>query len=333
VRSRWERGFAIGLAALLLLLAILAKFLESPPEAVPGSVVSSKPDGRRALALLLRESGFRAEPWNDAPASLPRDGSLLWLARVPSRPDPAGEAEAPAEKGLRSPEHYRRFVEEGGTLVLAQGVAARKFLVDMLGFTNCADVNIGSDAHSDPPTFRNDRDEALEIDLHGGHLFAPLDEGSIARPLWRADDAALVVLVPEGRGRVVLVADDAFLDNAHLGERDAALLAVRLAEELAPSGRVLFDEFALGLWSPRTPIGILLSPVFFLATLHLLLLLALLVLRSAWVREFPRDEAPLESASPLLRARTLAALLERAGRTRLLGRWLEEGKARARGAG
>lgn len=338
MRSRWEKAFAVGLAALLLVLALAAQFLQSPPESLAGSVASSKPGGRRALALLLRESGLHAEAWNDAPASLPRDGALLWLARTPARKVPAAEANepaepSPAEAGLRSPEHYRRFVEEGGTLLLAQTEAASKFLVDALGFTDCAEVLPATDPHAGALTIRNDRDETLEIELHGGHLFAQPEQGSRVRSLWRADAAAVVVLVPEGRGRIVLLGDDSFLDNEHIGERDAALLALRLAEKLAPGKHVLFDEYALGLWSPRTPVAILVSPGLFLATLHLLLLMALLVLRSAWVREFPRDPAPLESASPLLRARTLAALLERAGRSRLLGRWLEEGKARARGSG
>jgi hypothetical protein len=338
VRSRWERGFAIGLAALLLVLALLAQFLQSPPGSVAGSVASSKPDGRRALALLLRESGFRAEPWNDAPASLPRDGTLLWLAKPPSRAGAKTSSKepaepSPAEEGLRSPEHYRRFVESGGTLLLPRSDAAREFLVDALGFTACGEAKPVPEPHAGVRAVRSERGESIEVDLHRGTLFSPPDEGSTVRPLWSATEGPLVVEVPEARGKVVLVGDDSFLDNEHLGDRDAALLAVRLAEQFAPGKQVLFDEYALGLWAPRTPIGILVSPGFFLATLHLLLLLALLVLRSAWVREFPRDPATLESASPLLRARSLAALLERAGRSRLLGRWLEEGKARARGAG
>jgi len=171
---------------------------------------------------------------------------------------------------------------------------------------------------------RSERREELEIEVREGGVLVLPDSGSVARALWSGGtidaegEDVVAMVVPVGRGRVVFLGDDSFLDNAHLGERDDAILAVRLAEQLAPAGHVLFDEYALGLWTPRTPIGILTSPSFFLATLHLLLLLALLVLRSAWVREFPRDPAPLASSSPLLRARTLAALLARAGRSGLL---------------
>jgi hypothetical protein len=331
VRSGFERAFAIGLAILLLVLALAAQLLQSGPESVAGSVASSGPEGRRALALLLRDLGVRAEAWNDAPASLPHDGALLWLAKAPSRTE--GTEPSPADVGLRSLAHYRRFVEEGGTLLVPASDGARKFLVDGLGFTSCADAIPAPDPHAGTRSFRSASGETLEVGLSGGRVLAPLDDESLARVLWRggtsgAEDEVFAVEVSEGRGRVVILGDDSFLDDAHLGEHDDAILAVRLAEEFAPGKHVLFDEYALGLWTPRTPIGILTSPSFFLASLHLLLLLALLVLRSAWVREFPRDPAPLESASPLLRARTLAALLARAGRYEVLAGWLKDGTGR-----
>src|SRR5262249_50557223 len=169
LRTRFERAFAIGLGALLLALALAAQLLQPSQSTPAGSVSSSAPEGRRALLLLLRESGFRADAWNEAPGALPRGGALLWLARAPARAGDGGGESKPAEKqgeksaeeqgekpaaeerkvprapspadtGLRADAHYRRFVEDGGVLVLPEGKVARAFLVDRLGFEDCGDV-------------------------------------------------------------------------------------------------------------------------------------------------------------------------------------------------
>jgi hypothetical protein len=140
-------------------------------------------------------------------------------------------------------------------------------------------------------------------------------------------------MVPVGSGQLVLLGDDSFLANEKLRERDHALFAVRLAEEFARGGRILFDEYALGLWQPRTAITLLGSEHLLLATLQIVALLLLALWRSAWAREFPRDPRPLESASPLLRARALASLLARAGRTDVLERFARDESLRSRSRG
>ena len=116
-----------------------------------------------------------------------------------------------------------------------------------------------------------------------------------------------------------------FLDNEVIGERDHALHLTRLVEELDLGGRLLFDEYALGLWDPDSAGGLALSKGVRGVSLHLLLLLLLVVWRAAWTREFPRDPQPLERVSPLARAEARAALLERAGRPDLAGDLLRRG--------
>jgi hypothetical protein len=349
VRTRVERILAIGLLAFLLGLALAAQFLQPSSDTVDGSAASAEPEGRRALLLLLRDLGIRAEAWSGSPGALPREGALLWLARSPlqrsEEPEPAekkgnpadesreakpARAPSPAALGLRSSAHYRRFVEEGGTLVLRQSDEARKFLVDEMGLSACADVHASRVAKAGLRHLGNSRGEVLDIEVReGGVLLAP-DTGSTAYALWwggtesAAGEDVLAMVVPEGSGQVVLLGDDAFLANGRIGERDHALFAVRLVEEFARSGRVLLDEYALGLWHPRTAMSLLASPSLFLASLHLPVLLLLFLWRSAWVREFPRDPPALEAVSPLVRARSLAALLSRAGRFDLLARPLRE---------
>jgi hypothetical protein len=366
VSRRVEKAFAAGLLALLVLLAFTAKVLEPSEEPESGSAESAQPDGRRALFLLLRELGFRAEIWTEAPGMLPRGGGLVWLARpppgtsfalelpepssppaeppaqptpepgepqppLPSDPEPKTPAPSRAALGLRAPSHYRRFLEEGGTIVLRFDDAARKYLVKELGLEVCEDVHASRVAVAGVRRVRDHRGEELGVEVEAGGVLLPPPTGSVAEALWWGGTASaegedvLATMVPVGSGQLVLLGDDGFLENGALSKNDHALFAVRLAEEFARGGRVLFDEYALGRWRPRTATSLLASPNLFLATLQLGVLLLLCLWGAAWVREFPRDPPPLEAASPLLRARALAALLARAGRFDVLDRHLRAG--------
>lgn len=352
-----QRGFAVGVLVLLVGLAIAAKFLSPPEEALAGSVESNQQNGRRALLLLLRESGFDAEPWREAPARLEREQALLWLPRVPPRHGPltadadvppkhrdpdepkAPEDPAPARKESPSPAsagafglaHYRAFVESGGTLVLAADDAARTFLAEDLGIPESSLVEREKEPTILARTFRDEDGAPVELEIVPGHLLRPPAPDSPARVIAavsEGDAGILAVEIPAGRGRVVLLGDDSFLGNGYIGEHDHAWFAVRLAEAFAPGRRVLFDEYALGTWHPGSPASILASAKLFLASLHALLLIALVVLRAAWVREFARDPSSEATASPLLRARALSGLLVRARRFDLLSKFLLEGIGR-----
>jgi len=369
VTRRLERVVAGAVLALLVGLAVTAQILTPGEEPRSGSAASAEPEGRRALLLLLRELGYRAEIWSEAPGELPRGGGLVWLAQAPEKPlvheievpdsgsmqeeetatEPASEPESelapepapsPASLGLRATSHYRRFLEEGGTMVLRFDDAARKFLIEDLGLAACEDVHASRVAAAGPRRVRDHRGEELEIRVEEGGVLLPPPAGSAGEALWwggtegAEGEDVLATMVPVGSGQLVLLGDDAYLSNGELSEHDHALFAVRLAEEFARGGRILFDEYALGLWQPRTAMTLLASPNVLLACLQIAALLALAVWSAAWVREFPRDPRSLESASPLDRARALAALLARAGRFDVLARFLREGTLRriARGS-
>jgi len=384
-----QRGFAVAALVLLVGLAIAAKILQPGSKAPDGSVDSAEPDGRKALLLLLREIGFDAEAWREAPERLASERGILWLPCVPPRSGPvsaresgptkndraketkgpSGEKESkdsPGEEGtegdradeLPSPAragafglaHYAEFVRSGGVLVIAAGKETRTFLAEDLGVPASEIPPVAESADAGVRTFTDESGETFSIDVGKAGVFVPELPGFPARPIvWaRGDDGrgeeVLAAGIPLGAGQVVLLGDDAFLANLKLGAHDHAYLAAHLADALssvassAPSSpassspasdrRVLFDEYALGTWQPETPVAILASPRFFLASLHALLLLGLVVLRAAWSREFPRDPLTQRTTSPLLRARALGGLLVRAGRFDVLSRFLLEGAAR-----
>ncbi|HZO10200.1 MAG TPA: hypothetical protein VFC77_12525 [Myxococcota bacterium] len=365
---RLEKILAGAVLLLLVVLAVAAQILTPGEEPLAGSAASAAPEGRRALLLLLRDLGYPSEIWSEAPAMLPRGGGLLWMAQVPAKPlalddeepepdaeepepdveetppepdpEPAAErAPSPASLGLRASSHYRRFLEEGGTIVLRFDDEARKFLIEELGLAACEDVHASRVAAAGLRRVRDHRGENLEIEVEEGGVLLPPPAGSSGEALWwgGAESAegedVLATMVPVGSGQLVLLGDDACLSNERLREHDHALLAVRLTEHFARDGRILFDEYALGLWRPRTAITLLASPSLWLATAQVVALLFLALWSAAWVREFPRDPRALESASPLLRARALAALLARAGRFDVLGRFLQGGMLRSSARG
>lgn len=340
------RGIVAGaLFALVLTLVVAMQFLEAPAQGVPGSTASSAPNGRKALARLLSDVGFDARPWSDVPAALPRRTALVWLAGPPRAhiedPEPNDPRRTtPPAIGAHALEHYRRFVEDGGTLLLADGDDARAFLDDAFGEDLSEPFEAAETLADELWSVRVSTGEVLEIDAGSAETFVesalPLDARVVATAR-RGDgtEAPIAVALERGSGSVVLLWSDAFLANEAIGEHDHAVLAVRLAEVLAPSDGVLFDEYALGLWSPAGVSSVALGPTLFLATAHGLLLLLAFVWFHAAPRAFPRDPEPLDLASPLLRVRARASLLERARRHDLLAAMLRRGVATrlARGIG
>ncbi|MCY2960246.1 MAG: hypothetical protein NTY35_08770 [Planctomycetota bacterium] len=316
----WIGGTILGLMLVFVL------FLQSGERAgskVPGSIGSAEDGGRRALALLLGRVGVRAEGWRQVPAALPLGSHAVWRAAAKPRDGegPRGKARVLPNVGMHAPEHYAEFVERGGTLIV-EGADGLTFLRDELEFEAAEGLAVTTLEGDGPRDVRLRSGETLRIDAN--LAFEPLDPSSVARELAvvvdesGSEDLALAVEIPIGSGRAIVVADGRPFDNQHVGELDHALLAVRLAEEVPPGGRLLLDEYALGLWDASGPLTVATRPALALFTVNLLALVCLWTWMRATPRAFPRDPEPLESFSPLLRARAQARLFERAERVSLL---------------
>lgn len=280
----------------------------------------------------------RAEPEPGEPAPPPPEPSsdpdkIAAEEESPTPEEPARDT-TPAALGLQVLSNYRGFVDEGGTLVMRFDARARSFLCDGLGLEVVRDLELDKDAPAGPRRLHTESGEELDVEWPKASVFRELPPNGSVRALWTAArssgerEEVLAVVAPIGSGRLVLLCDDRFVDNANLRQKDHALLAVRLAEHLPSGGRLLFDEFALGLWQPKTAGGLATSPRLFLITAHLMLLLCLFVWTKVWVSTFPRDPPELARLSPLSRARARAALCQRAGRYDLLAGMLKRGSLR-----
>jgi hypothetical protein len=251
---------------------------------------------------------------------------------------PPDVVSSPARTGAFGLAHYGEFVRAGGVLVVAAGQETKRFLVEDLGIPVSAIPPAAEDAPAGVRAFEDASGGRLAVDVRKNGVLAPGSAGSVSRSIVRThdregyDEDILAAAIPLGTGKVVLLGDDAFLANEKIGQNDHALFAVDLARALAPSSakgpRVLFDEYALGTWQPGTAVAMLASPRLFLATIHALVLLGLVVLAAAWARDFPRDPLTQRTTSPLLRARGLGGLLVRAKRFDVLSKFLLEGAAR-----
>ncbi len=296
------------------------------------AIESVDTNGRRALWLELSELGFQPVRWDDSPNHL-HGHDLLWLANVPTASMPGSRStDADLKRvGLHALDHYREFVERGGTLMLRGDAAATHFLADDLGFEACRSLVIDGDvteSNAGDCTVHTGADEDLHVGIDGA-VFAPLDPNSTARVVWTATCSErthpFVVEVREGAGSVVLLAQDSFVRNGAIGEHDNAVAAVRLVEQVLGDGRLLLDAYETGSWSPPSLFGLLLSPRFLLATLHVCMFLAMFVWMQAFARAFPRDREALELFSSIARARALGGVLARARRYPALATLMRRG--------
>ncbi len=336
-----------GLVLLAVFLAIAILLPSGSGEAPDGSILSSRPGGRRAAYLLLAGLGLGAEEWRRPPDHLPDGGALLILPRAPRALAPPhldragedggedGEEEAaPAAVGaadddpledvrVRTLWGYRRFVEAGGVLLLAEGRAERELLreleIDEIAWLDFEDEAGAADARGLGDAFE------LEGWKRRGDPVEEWAEGAVAPLLADADGRALGWRVDVGRGAVAWLADDGFLRNDRIGSADHGRLLVRLVEELGAAGPVWFDEYAAGRWSPGGAADLLAGPALGPATLHVLLLGLVATWLAAWAADFPRDPPPLSRLSPLARAEALASLCLRGRRASLLAQWLRAG--------
>ncbi len=335
-RSWASRFFLVGIGLLILLGVYLLGSPESGLE-IEGSVHGPGAGGRQIAYRLLRQTGFEPEAWRQAPLALPDGEHVLWIASAPSGVSGSdsdllelgsyedGEID-PSAADPRHPWNYRNFVEGGGMLVLPDREAEVEWLTEGLGIELPPWNGIRSGASPLVLELESGERPVVTAELEGGATLRGYDES------WHDlavddDGEPFASWTQVAYGRVVLLADDAFLRNDRIGESDNGLLLVRLVEALDRGGRLLFDEYALGLWDPPSSTSLLTDPGLLEVTLHVILLALFVVLAAAWAREFPRDPDPL-SASPRVRATAQGRFLERARRFDLSAQQLRLGVLR-----
>lgn len=315
--------------AALLALGLMLAFLPGGSDTGPRSALSTQGDGRRGLLLLCQELGFEAAVWSAAPGDLAPPPATLLLPRIPQGPAWT-RPESGAPPSDRAVEHYVNFVEQGGVLVLRLDVETEAFLREELGLSALADLEIErGELGGESERLRLASGEELAVAWKSYAWFADVPDGSGLEVVAAFQDGGALVLSCElGRGRLLVLAGDEFLENRLIGAADHGLLAVRLLESVHRGGPLLFDEYALGSWDPPSALALAFRSRVLAFTLHLLALSALLLWMACAPRAFPRDPTERSGLSARARASAFASLLEREGRWHLLARMLQAGVLR-----
>lgn len=367
-----DRRLPALLLALLVALFSISTWFVTPGNGEEQGVRSVQGGGRRALFLLLSSWDFEAAVRRGRPGLLPHDRSLVWVERfragelpMAERPKPPetelpevaepgpAEPESAADglgdrplrealgRGLSSPRHYRRFVEDGGSLLVeVDSTESLRRLSSECGFVEIDGLAMESLARSSRAGEGErvvlwDEAESLTLGDLPAARFVATEEVRDGRVLVsNAAGDVLALEVPVGRGSLIVLASGELFQNQALAQGDNAVLAVRLAEHgtrhMAGSPRrtVRIDESGgLGEDSPS-----ILDFAFDARALPFTTALILFALLALWralaAREIPREPTRDEYLSPRTRALGRARLYLRARRHDLLAQELRQACAR-----
>jgi hypothetical protein len=295
---------ALGLSVLVLLLGN-----GDDPQGRPHSSLNRADGGWSAWRRTLEELGYPARTFELPPGKAAAGEMLLVLPGVPDQ----------SEQQQALPDHersqYRRFLENGGTLLAPADEALLAFLSIELELAISDELSIAES--SSVEFWEASLPTGERLKLAPGAAFEPLDESGAWREVVLGSrsgepERPLVVEAGVGAGRLVLVSDPTLFENGNIQQLDHALYAVRLAELFSAGLPICFDEFSLGAWSPPSAIELALRGPNAWISAHLLLLAALFVWMRVHNAAFARDPLPLTRSSALERARQRARSLARA---------------------
>lgn len=229
-----DRKLLIG-AGVLLVVMLIASALISPPKAAGGSAFPSSYsaawDGAKAAFLVLQDSGYKVERWENAPAEIPGDHEheVLILA------EPV--------MGFSSDDRIaiREFLRDGGR-ILATGSAAARLLPDAESFEE-------GEEFEEPKTFTPQAPSPLSADAPEIRMTPPENwhpKAPSQLVIYGAKKTAAVVSYQSGRGQVIWWGASTPLTNG--GIRDASNLILFLNSIGPASGtRILWDEYFHGV--------------------------------------------------------------------------------------
>lgn len=304
-----DRNLLLGAGFVFVLLIAIALLFDSaePGQADDPSSYSTASGGAKAAYLLLSDTGYKVQRWEQPLNNLPL-GNAQTKTLILAEPD-----EAPTREER---ERLKTFVAEGGH-VIATGMFGGTFLPQNDSFPEVLPGTTSKAASSLSPS-RITR-AAPQIVLAPQAYWRTV---SAAYPLYGDGEHTLVVKYPFGRGEVLWWASATPLTNAGLKKNGNLEFFLACLNDQQPRNQhpsdqpknpneILFDEYVHG-YRQTLAASIVHSPVKWL--LFQLVLLAAAVVATFSRRSGPTCVPTVETRlSPIEFVETLGGLYQRAG--------------------
>ena len=224
------------LAALLILVFVVIVGIDAYQklrrQPGPPSTYNSGSAGYKALYLWLRELGVPAKRWERPLMELPREADVLVMMSPGLGPGP-DELKA-----------LETWVRNGGTLILVSSpgdaFARRHFVLEVKMRADDQKKEDKSPSFQPGPYIRGQR--TIMGKTHAGVDSKRPDAVLHARDAF----GKLIMVVEEGKGRVIMVSDPSLFSNVKLREGDHARLALDILLSHLGQGQLLFDEYHHG---------------------------------------------------------------------------------------
>jgi hypothetical protein len=292
--NRKDRYLLLGAGFVFVLLLVAALLFGSSGrgQAEYPSSYSTASSGAKAAYLLLTETGYNVQRWEQPLSELPQATAKTLILAEPE--------EAPTREDR---ERLKAFISEGGH-VIATGMFAGTFLPENDSTPDMLAGTTWKKASSLSPSQITRAAPQIELAPR-----AHWQSFSAAYPLYGDGDHTLVVKYPFGRGEVLWWASATPLTNAGLKEQGN--LEFFLACLGDKKNQILWDEYIHGYRQTLTA-SVVHSPVKWI-------FLQLVLLAAAVVATFSRRSGPIcvpateVRLSPIEFVQTLGGLYERAG--------------------
>jgi hypothetical protein len=312
------RSMKLGLLAALLTLVFVVilgidAYQKIRRQPGPPSTYNAASAGYKGLYLWLREMGVPAKRWESPFTELPREAEVLLMVSPRLGPGP-GELKA-----------LETWVRGGGTLVLVLSpwnAFAKHFGFEMRMSLQDQKKEEKILCFQPGPYIRGQR--TIVSKSHPG-----VDSRKPQAIVHSRDVFGnLIVILDEGKGRVIMVADPSPLSNLHLREGDHARLALDLLLTHLGEGLLLIDEYHHGYGRVTSVAAYMFQSEAFVPLLQVLFL-ALLLWAAAGRRFGPARPLPRETErSSMEYVRAMAQLFQRVKARRLalesVLRWFDE---------
>ncbi len=305
MKNRRDLFILAGLFLALIVFVVIGPRMRPPQADNPSlpTTRSSEDGGTQALYTWLGQIGYDARRLEYREFELDEnDAALLIFNPIES----IGVAEADAILG---------WVERGGTLIFANDESdlfAGNDLLDQLNIS--INVYTTTDTITSAQTLQPVFDQPPTAELR-------VDTGRILRvdssdyvTLVGTDDADLLVGIKHGRGYLFISSTTHPFTNAGLRHDANAALVLNLLRRVPAGGRIQFDEYHLGFYTPPSPTATLLGSPLGWGAAYALLAIALYLALSG--RRFGRPvpvREDLARRSSAEYVESMADLLQRAG--------------------